>query len=191
MQLPSSPPCWGENHCNQPRCNGLANELSGHCRRPNCCSRCFAAVARLLPQTCAHVTVHPAICESHLCPALATLHRTMLTIPFPYRRRNHLEHLVRQGCHGKLLFVPLSDSTLFLVVSRPRQPRDWNASSRSSTPRPVEIIAARASIPLVASGIFPSPSISHSRGLAGLPYPQPATLSDLEQFRHLSRDTRC
>lgn len=92
-------------------------------------------------------------------PAGATLHRTMLTIPFSYRRGDHLEYLVRQGCHGKLLFVLLSDFMLFLVVSRAHQPRDWNGSSRSSTPRPVEIIAARASILLETADTCPSHSI--------------------------------
>jgi hypothetical protein len=90
-----------------------------HC----CCSRCFRRRRSAVTPDFAHATVAPAIDESHLRPAFATLLRTRLTTPLSCRRGNYLEYLLCQRCHGKLLPVPLSDFALFLVVSRIRQPR--------------------------------------------------------------------
>lgn len=139
----------------------------------------------------AHATVHPAIHESQLRPAFATLLRSTLTIPFSYRRGNHLKHLLCQGCHGKLLFVPLSGSTLFLVVSRACQPRVWNAWSKIINTKTSRDYSGLRFYSTGDSRHFPKPLDFPSRGLAAFPYPEPATLEDLEHFRHLSRDARC
>lgn len=143
----------------------------GHCRLPGCTKLLFALFRCRRPVVTpdfAHATVVPAIHESQLHPAFAPLLRIRLITPLSYFRGNHLEYLLCQGCHGKLLFVLLLNSTLFFILWRARQPRVWNARLRSSTPRPVEIIAARASITQVTFGTSLAPDFS-SRGLAAFP----------------------